>query len=263
MFALSIETTNFIKNLCGENGHNCLVASTFEHVNALDVMPELVVFDTKKIEVSSLKFQLSHQLLFSNDNNCRLPALLALTEFSVNARKSILFEKLDHYCFFPLIAEELLLTINEAFSRKTNKCKICLQHELLSADIQQKSSINPLLSLAESAGQFMLSKLEEELTISDVVKKFGTNRNKLNEAFKLYLDSTPLQWIKNKKMEYAASLLRETSETITSIAHSVGYLDSNNFSTAFKQIHQKSPRQYRNSMNKQTSAKVLMRSPKE
>ncbi|MCL1123184.1 helix-turn-helix domain-containing protein [Shewanella surugensis] len=73
----------------------------------------------------------------------------------------------------------------------------------------------------------------------------ATNRNKLSLAFKTYYGTTPLNWLKQQRMETAAQLLMSTQQSISDITYTVGYKDSNHFSTAFKQYSGLSPKQYR------------------
>lgn len=87
--------------------------------------------------------------------------------------------------------------------------------------------------------------MSNDVNLSQVVSKMATNRNKLSLAFKTYYGATPLNWLKQQRMEKASQLLINTQQSIAEITDFVGYKDSNHFSTAFKQHHGLSPKQYR------------------
>ena len=54
-----------------------------------------------------------------------------------------------------------------------------------------------------------------------------------------------VDWLNQQRMKFAATLLSTTSLSIVQVSEQVGYLDANNFSTAFKREYKLSPRQYR------------------
>ncbi|MCY4044011.1 MAG: AraC family transcriptional regulator [Cellvibrionales bacterium] len=54
-----------------------------------------------------------------------------------------------------------------------------------------------------------------------------------------------MRWLKKKRMHQAQRLLVTTELSVQEIAFRVGYLDANNFSTAFKQVIGSSPVQYK------------------
>ncbi|WP_299006560.1 helix-turn-helix transcriptional regulator [uncultured Shewanella sp.] len=104
---------------------------------------------------------------------------------------------------------------------------------------------DPLLTLAEKTAAYLLLEMSNEVNLTQVVSKMATNRNKLSLAFKTHYGATPLNWLKQQRMEKASQLLIHTQQSIADITFAVGYKDSNHFSTAFKQHHGVSPKQYR------------------
>ena len=87
--------------------------------------------------------------------------------------------------------------------------------------------------------------MANDISLNQLVSKMATNRNKLSLAFKTYYTATPLNWLKQQRMEKASQLLINTQQSIAEITYAVGYKDSNHFSTAFKQYQGLSPKQYR------------------
>jgi AraC-like DNA-binding protein len=93
------------------------------------------------------------------------------------------------------------------------------------------------------------TKLGEDIKLGELIVKMGTNRNKLNDAFKSSYGITVFAWLHEKRMSLAQKLLKTTTLSILQVGDQVGYPDSNNFSTAFKREYKLSPRHYRQSLS--------------
>ena len=99
--------------------------------------------------------------------------------------------------------------------------------------------------LAERAAIYLKRNISHNLSLNDIARAMATNRNKLSRVFKFYFGMTVFCWLREQRMIMAANMLRNTAESIQEISYSVGYPDSNNFSTAFKRAYCFSPLQYR------------------
>ena len=81
--------------------------------------------------------------------------------------------------------------------------------------------------------------------LSDIALKFGYCERQLRNLFIKHLKITPKQYINNRRMRIAASLLAHTFQTVESISSSLGYSSPYHFMTAFKQYYGESPKKYR------------------
>ena len=90
--------------------------------------------------------------------------------------------------------------------------------------------------------------------IEALSRKVGTNRNKLNAAFKEEFGVGPMSWLRNQRLDKAAERIVCTDRSIIEIALDAGYADPNNFSTAFKRRFSISPRDYRQKCKRQRYA---------
>jgi AraC-like DNA-binding protein len=91
--------------------------------------------------------------------------------------------------------------------------------------------------------------LANPVTVDELAAALGTNRNTLNRAFNQAFDVGPITWLRLRRCEVAAQLLRDTSESVLNIALTVGYGDPNNFSTAFRRIYNQGPLEFRRKMS--------------
>lgn len=70
--------------------------------------------------------------------------------------------------------------------------------------------------------------------VSELAARSGVSRAVFARRFTSAVGTAPLTYLTTWRMELAAELLRESDDTIASVAHRVGYTDSFAFSTAFK-----------------------------
>ena len=118
--------------------------------------------------------------------------------------------------------------------------------------IQANDEQEPTLSdagsehlLAQRAAEFLQQNLGLHVQLNQVARELGVNRNKLTKAFKRTWGSSVMNWLRQQRLTKAAELLRQSDASILTIATTVGYQDSNNFSTAFKRRYRLSPTQFR------------------
>ena len=152
----------------------------------------------------------------------------------------------------PLIPQELTLRITHAINY-FEAAQASSYALTLSRKGRQKAA-SPLIqkkamTLAKNAAAYLQTKLGEDIQLSELIVKMGTNRNKLNDAFKTSYGLTVFAWLHEKRMSLAQELLETTTLGILQVGEQVGYPDSNNFSTAFKRTYELSPRHYRQSLS--------------
>jgi AraC-like DNA-binding protein len=82
-------------------------------------------------------------------------------------------------------------------------------------------------------------------TLEDLGRIAGMSRSTFAQRFKHIVGASPLDYLTRWRMLIAGDRLRGTSDTIATIAQSLGYESDSAFSTAFKKIMSRSPKQYR------------------
>jgi AraC-like DNA-binding protein len=82
-------------------------------------------------------------------------------------------------------------------------------------------------------------------SLETLSKHFGINEFKLKHGFKLLFNTSPMRYLQYKRLEYSRFLLRDTDQTIKSIADEIGYGHAANFTTAFTKAFGHSPQYYR------------------
>lgn len=104
----------------------------------------------------------------------------------------------------------------------------------------------PSTVYVHSAMDYMRYHMQEKIRMEDLADYIGISRSHLTGSFKKELGMSPLEYLINLRMEYAASLLRNTAKPVNLVSAYCGYEDSLSFSKAFKLKYGMSPTAYRN-----------------
>lgn len=88
--------------------------------------------------------------------------------------------------------------------------------------------------------------LEKNLSLDELVSRFAINRTTLNNKFKEMTDQPVKNYIINRKLVIATTILKDTQLPIKEVGIRVGYYDSSNFTRIFKKYLGCSPSDYRN-----------------
>jgi len=89
-----------------------------------------------------------------------------------------------------------------------------------------------------------------DLSLGTLSEKIGVTKEYLSSLFKKEVGKTVTEYIREKRMNYAAFLLRTTDLQIQTIAHHCGIEDLQYFSKLFKKSFSRSPRDYRENEKK-------------
>lgn len=86
----------------------------------------------------------------------------------------------------------------------------------------------------QKLSDFILENLSnEQLAVDDLVKASGMNRSTMSKKLKAMTNKTPVQFIKNIRLEKAKSLLLKKGKNVSEVAFEVGFKDPNYFSSSF------------------------------
>lgn len=111
--------------------------------------------------------------------------------------------------------------------------------------ISHTSSGNRHTILFHSARTHLLKSLSTTLPMKELEKLTGTNSKHLNLAFKATVGVTVYEYLREERMQEARLLLQQTQQPVQDIAYEVGFTDSANFATAFKDRFGLTPREFR------------------
>ena len=92
---------------------------------------------------------------------------------------------------------------------------------------------------------YLVEHVAERVTIAELSVQFHINPTTLKDMFKAEYGTSIAAHIKEHRMEKAARLLLETSDSISGIAGAVGFESQSRFTTAFKETYGILPTEYR------------------
>ncbi|QEH39047.1 Regulatory protein SoxS [Aquisphaera giovannonii] len=81
-------------------------------------------------------------------------------------------------------------------------------------------------------------------TLQELADRAGMSRSGFAARFKEAVGATPIDYLTRWRMLLAGDRLRSSGEPVSAIARSLGYESESAFSTAFKRVMGRSPRQY-------------------
>ncbi|MHB9291219.1 putative HTH-type transcriptional activator RhaR [Hollandina sp. SP2] len=93
--------------------------------------------------------------------------------------------------------------------------------------------------------RFMTAHPENHYTLEELAERFNISPTSMKRCFKGVYGSSIYAYMRTWRMNAAAVLLRQTSESVIAIAGDVGYDNAGKFSSAFRDVMGKTPREYR------------------
>lgn len=105
------------------------------------------------------------------------------------------------------------------------------------------------ISTAERIKDFIDSGLSYNVTLDDIAQHFYLNKSYIISIFSEKYGYTPKQYILQRKMQAACSMLEENHYNIAEIADMLDFSSSQHFSSSFKKKIGISPDEYRRSKN--------------
>ena len=105
--------------------------------------------------------------------------------------------------------------------------------------------ISPTKQIFMEAQRYINENYMQQISCDSISSKFNYSTSYMQYIFKKEGNTTIKSYINNVRLNQAEYLLLHSQSNITSIALSCGFLDSNYFSTAFKNKYGISPKKYR------------------
>ncbi len=94
----------------------------------------------------------------------------------------------------------------------------------------------------------MLKNFQYDLGLDEFARLCGRSLSTFKRDFKAHFKETPGNWIRNKRLECAKTLLNQSSLTINEICYESGFKNPSHFNKAFKEKYHLPPQQFRASL---------------
>lgn len=127
----------------------------------------------------------------------------------------------------------------------------CLISEALAAYAEaryypSKQTPEWILNMLSNLNLHVSSNLDPAFSsLTDLIEKTGYSHGYICRKFKEYFGCTLIQYINRQKMAYSATLLLNTSLSVSDIAQTLGYSNQSNYINSFKKEYGTSPLNWR------------------
>jgi two-component system response regulator YesN len=117
-----------------------------------------------------------------------------------------------------------------------------MTESLMKEEYKAKASTSDLMT---EAIKYINDHFQDDLGIEEVAEKVGLSVSYFSLLFKQKTGGTFLEFLTNKRVEYACLFLQNSQLKTYEIAEKVGYTDQRYFSQVFKKIMKQTPSEYR------------------
>ena len=207
--------------------------------------PDLIISD---IMMPVMRGDELCQALKSNVETCHIPVIL-LT--ALGDRESILHGldiKADSYVVKPFDIDILKANIASILANKEFIRRRFSQLDYRTEDLPKEIQEVPGLTLDQEflikATETVKKNLDKEFNVDDLCMEIGMSRSSLYHKIKALTDHSPSDFIRQIRMQEAASLLQSKKYTVAEVSDMMGYSDPKYFTDIFKKLYGMTPSAY-------------------
>ena len=136
--------------------------------------------------------------------------------------------------------ENLPVISSKSLSSAFHILDACAGYELLKRVVQLHNT-----AIDTAIRGYIANNLSGVLSVSSILSEFHLSHGELYRIFKEYFNSTPAEYIKKERLNFACRMLLDGSLRVNEIASLCGIPDYNYFSKQFKAYFGCSPREYK------------------
>jgi YesN/AraC family two-component response regulator len=155
----------------------------------------------------------------------------------------------DDYLTKPCTVEQFLAAINSRLCRHEQLLNLykaaSLAGDAAAANPATATSIFPTDPKLANVFRFIEAHFDQPISLNDVAQQVGYSPAYLTNLVQSHTGRTVKQWIIERRMVQAKSLLTNTNNSIRHIAEAAGYSDAGYFTRQFRQFHGVSPQVWR------------------
>ena len=164
----------------------------------------------------------------------------ALTDNSIKINSKILCAIQDiHHCKYEGLTRKIYLE-----SKIYEILAFCFEEHKTNNNIKLSDRD---IECIHFAAQIIKDHINNPVTIEELAKRIGINQTKLKTGFKSIFGTTVFGYLQQLRMNRAKQLLFDSDLSIEEISQLCGYINSSNFSAAFKKCCGVPPSAFRNS----------------
>ncbi|WP_144394752.1 hybrid sensor histidine kinase/response regulator transcription factor [Pleionea sediminis] len=224
---------------CEANGEQGLSAAIIQQ-------PDLIISDIMMPVMDGL--QLTHKLK-SDNNTSHIPLILLSAKAAHEEQLEGLIEGANDYITKPFSHEELVARVANQMALKKRMAQKLYQNFIKAEETSelpqnyQTSDQKFITSIRQIVDKNMS---EENFSVSQLAELMNISASKLLRQCKKWLDCSPTQFIKTRRLETARQLLLRGNVSVSEAAYAVGFISLSAFSRAYADYHGTPPSQDKN-----------------
>lgn len=235
-------------------------------VSAMTGKRGFVILETVKVNLIIADIDTRH---FEGEEFCRkiredkaysrIPVVILSSDASTKRKIAYMDRGAALFMEKPLSGEYLLSAIRNLFNKEMS-IESAISQSIVSMKIHRlklDSKDEDFLNLLEKTVIDNLS--NTEFSSSDLETSMAMSRSSLVRRMKSLLDTTPNEYVKQKRLVIAAKMLEEDNVRVNEICYAVGFKYPSYFTKCFKEVYGVLPAEYRKKLKKY---KKMPNSPK-
>ncbi len=200
--------------------------------------------------------------------NCTLKSFVFHPRFIYGEENSILFQEYFHSLLQETSASthilkqepcENILQAYDIFNSASFAYEFLLREKLTSVLLSILQSIGKteaqgnikqlkLLTRCKTMLTFIHNNYKNDITLLEIAKSANVSESEALRCFKTVLNTAPVKYVKNYRIEQSALFLRTTNLPIIDIGFNCGFSEMSYFSKSFKEVYGITPSEYRKQM---------------
>ncbi|MBE6215574.1 MAG: helix-turn-helix domain-containing protein [Bacteroidales bacterium] len=235
---------------------NCL-EQEYNVVSAMTGKRGFVILDTVKInliiaDIDTRYFEGEEfcRMIREDKAHSRIPILILSADASTKKKIAYMDKGAALFMEKPLSGEYLQSAIRNLFNKEMS-IESAISQSIVSMKIHRlklDSKDEDFLNLLEKTVIENLS--NTEFSSSDLETSMAMSRSSLVRRMKSLLDTTPNEYIKQKRLAIAAKMLEGENVRVNEICYAVGFKYPSYFTKCFKEVYGLLPAEYRNRLKK-------------
>lgn len=204
------------------------------------LQPELILMDTRMPGCDGMN---ACRLLKGDPATRAIPVIFLSAYSTVEQRVNGLRCGAVDYVSKPFDYDELRLRLAIHLPSKDSP-PLATENETNDADANGPPPTLDAL-LFQAARVHLLKSLADPPDLESLARSVGTNRKRLNAAFRACAGVSVFDYLREERMKEAQHLLRSSALTVAAIGLQLGFTSGANFSTAFKERYGVTPTEFR------------------
>lgn len=210
---------------------------------AINLTPDLIVSDIMMPVMDGIRML---DKIKNDVNTSHIPVVLLSAKYSIESQIEGLKYGADYYITKPFNNEFLIASIDNLLRQRKKLFERLVEK-------QNKVPLTPSPIVITSKDEIFLKEViravEDKMEVSDfniesLADAMGMNTNTFYKKFKSLTGLTPVEFVRDMRLQRAKQLLDAGGNNISEVAYTVGFSNPKYFSTCFKEKYHVSPSDY-------------------